>query len=315
MKKDKSFKMWKIYIYGVLVALLILGLAFSYKLYLAGLAGILFFPVLFAYFKRRKLYKVGKKIRCILVLLLNGVIPYILVYIAFFDSTSQDGRGALIRGTLHVVVADLIPLVIGYAVINGVLDRGQTESNNKNAGTIYESTDHADCELYTGKHYEKEMKESTQHLKSRLSNTYLNNVKNDEMTGLQFERYCANILRRTGNFLRVEVTRGSGDFGADIVAIDRKAHKWVWQCKYYKSKLGNTPIQEVVAAKAHYHAEMAGVMTNSTFSKAAWELARDNGVVLIDEERLSNLIRGKIVYKGLVSHEERTFFYDVMNKK
>ena len=54
--------MWKIYIYGVLVALLILGLAFSYKLYLAGLAGILFFPVLFAYFKRRKLYKVGKKI-------------------------------------------------------------------------------------------------------------------------------------------------------------------------------------------------------------------------------------------------------------
>lgn len=313
MISNNSFKMWKICIYGVLVALLIFGFAFSYKLYLTGLAGILFFPVLFAYFKKRKLYKAGKKIRCILVLLLNGVIPYILVYIAFFDSTSQDGRGALIRGTLYVVAADLIPLVIGYAVVNGVLGGEKTESNNKDAGTIYESTDHADCELYTGERYRERNEGVYPALESRLSNAYLNNAKNDEMTGLRFERYCANILRCTGNFLRVEVTPGSGDFGADIVAIDRKTRKWVWQCKYYKSKLGNTPIQEVVAAKAHYHAEMAGVMTNSTFSKAAWELARDNGVVLIDEERLSNLIRGKATYKGLASCEERTFFYDVMN--
>ena len=39
----------------------------------------------------------------------------------------------------------------------------------------------------------------------------------DEMEGHDFEYYCADLLRKDG-FSNVEVTKGSGDFGVDILA-------------------------------------------------------------------------------------------------
>ena len=39
-------------------------------------------------------------------------------------------------------------------------------------------------------------------------------LKIDELDGHDFEYYCADLLRANG-FLDVEVTKGSGDFGAD----------------------------------------------------------------------------------------------------
>lgn len=110
-------------------------------------------------------------------------------------------------------------------------------------------------------------------------------IKIDDLTGLQFENFCASLLQRNG-YVNVRVTQASGDFGADIVAYDRNGNKWVFQCKRYKNNLGNTPIQEVVAAKLHYGARYAGVMTNSHFTTAAKQLARENGVVLIEREQL-----------------------------
>lgn len=39
----------------------------------------------------------------------------------------------------------------------------------------------------------------------------------DEMEGHDFEYFCADLLEKQG-FVEVEVTRGSGDFGVDILA-------------------------------------------------------------------------------------------------
>ena len=39
----------------------------------------------------------------------------------------------------------------------------------------------------------------------------------DELDGHDFEFFCADLLRAQG-FIDVEVTRGSGDFGVDILA-------------------------------------------------------------------------------------------------
>ena len=69
----------------------------------------------------------------------------------------------------------------------------------------------------------------------------------DLMKGQEFERYCANLLIAYG-FKNIEVTKGSGDQGVDIVGY-YNGFKFAVQCKRYSKKVGNSPIQEVVAGK------------------------------------------------------------------
>ncbi|MCD8189099.1 MAG: restriction endonuclease [Clostridiales bacterium] len=102
------------------------------------------------------------------------------------------------------------------------------------------------------------------------------------LSGLEYEHYCERWLIRSKKYRQVKVTPASGDFGADITAIDKKGRKWVFQCKRYSSKLGNKPIQEVVAAKSHYNASCAAVITNSSFTDNARQLAKENNVVLYE---------------------------------
>lgn len=106
----------------------------------------------------------------------------------------------------------------------------------------------------------------------------------DEMTRLEFERYCAEWLIYR-DFYKVQITPPSNDYGADLVAYDKQGHKWVFQCKRFKNKVGNKAVQEVVAAKAHYQAEYAAVITNSELTKAARQLAKENNIVLYEKVR------------------------------
>lgn len=101
------------------------------------------------------------------------------------------------------------------------------------------------------------------------------------MTGFEFEQYCADYLRKKG-FKKVTVTPASGDYGADLIAYDKKGDCWVFQCKHFQNKVGNSAVQEVVAAKAHYHANKAGVMTNSKLTDKAKELALENDIFLYE---------------------------------
>ena len=107
----------------------------------------------------------------------------------------------------------------------------------------------------------------------------------DELDGVEFEHFCASVLKKNG-FCDVKVTKSSGDFGADITAADHIGNIWVFQCKRYASNIGNTPIQEVSAARQHYNAQCAVVMTNRHFTSAARQLAEENEVLLIEREKL-----------------------------
>lgn len=102
-----------------------------------------------------------------------------------------------------------------------------------------------------------------------------------DMTGLEFEGYCGKYLLTHG-FHDVYTTPPSGDYGADLVAKDANGVTWVFQCKRYKSKVGNGCVQEVVAAKKHYGASKAAVMTNSQLTQKARELAFENDVILFE---------------------------------
>lgn len=100
------------------------------------------------------------------------------------------------------------------------------------------------------------------------------------MDGHDYEYLIARYLKSHG-YTGTKVTKGSGDFGVDVIA-HKGSHKYAVQCKYYSSPVGVSAVQEAVAGKAYYGCDSAMVVTNSTFTKAARELARVNKVVLLE---------------------------------
>ena len=111
----------------------------------------------------------------------------------------------------------------------------------------------------------------------------------DCMEGYEFEYFCSDLLAKNG-FADVKVTQKSGDQGVDILAVKDEL-KYAIQCKNYSSHLGNTPIQEVCAGKMFYQCHIAAVITNSTFTAGAKELAEATGVLLWDRTALEKLIK------------------------
>lgn len=117
-----------------------------------------------------------------------------------------------------------------------------------------------------------------------------NNVKIhdvDVLDGIAFE-YLLGALFKQMNY-KVEVTRCSGDQGADIV-ISKMGRKTVVQAKCYLNNVSNKAIQEVVAAIKYYNADAGMVVTNSYYTKGAKELAEANNIALWDRDKLSQML-------------------------
>lgn len=110
----------------------------------------------------------------------------------------------------------------------------------------------------------------------------------EDMDGHDFEHFCADILRSNG-YVRVSVTPASGDQGVDVLA-EKGGLKFAIQCKKWSYPIGNTAVQEVSAGKSFYKCDVAVVLTNSTFTKGAIELAEATGVLLWDGDKLDELI-------------------------
>ena len=119
------------------------------------------------------------------------------------------------------------------------------------------------------------------------------------MTGVQtcalpiweFEEYAAQLLRWSG-FHHVEVTRGSGDQGVDILAM-RDERSYAVQCKHYAGKVPNKAVQEAYAGAQFYGCDVAVVLTNSYFFPSALELGDSIGVELWDRDTLRRMVRGE----------------------
>lgn len=114
-------------------------------------------------------------------------------------------------------------------------------------------------------------------------------VSIDKMTGLEFEEYTAQLLKRIG-YSHVAVTKASGDQGIDVLAT-KDGVRYAIQCKNYSNRLDNTPVQEVYAGKSFYHCDIGVVLTNSTFTQSAHILANSIGVLLWDRATLQDMIR------------------------
>ncbi|PFE67406.1 endonuclease [Bacillus cereus] len=108
----------------------------------------------------------------------------------------------------------------------------------------------------------------------------------DQMNGRQFEEYLSSLYQSLG--YQTEVTKGSGDFGADLI-LKGNNETIIVQAKRYSTKVSLQAVQEIVAAKSYYNANHAWVVTNSYFTKPARELAIANDVLLIDRDLLIKL--------------------------
>lgn len=97
--------------------------------------------------------------------------------------------------------------------------------------------------------------------------------------GQAYERACARRLEKQG-YRNVSFTPTTGDFGADLIAYDRKGRKVCFQCKCYFGNVGEAAVQEVISAVHYYGASYGIVMTNADFTPKARELARAAGVGL-----------------------------------
>lgn len=114
----------------------------------------------------------------------------------------------------------------------------------------------------------------------------------DFMDGHEFEYFCASLLEKNG-FYNVEVTKGSGDQGIDIIAY-KDGIKYGIQCKCYSHDIGNKAVQEAYAGKTFYSCHVAAVLTNRYFTKAAKELSQHNRVLLWDRDKLKEYIQNSL---------------------
>ncbi|MEQ3638758.1 MAG: restriction endonuclease [Alteromonas sp.] len=102
----------------------------------------------------------------------------------------------------------------------------------------------------------------------------------------EYERTIADTISSTR--AKARVTQGSGDQGADVIA-NFLGEDYIIQCKLYSQPVGNKAVQEVAAAKQFYDGDYALVVTNSSFTKSARQLADKLGVMLLHHSQLADV--------------------------
>ncbi len=110
----------------------------------------------------------------------------------------------------------------------------------------------------------------------------------DLMEGHEFEYYCARLLEKCG-FEEVEVTKGSGDYGVDVLAR-KDGVTYAIQCKCYNAPVGVRAVQEAYAGRDYYDRMVGAVLTNQYFTQPAAEAAKKLKILLWDREYLEDLI-------------------------
>src|ERR1019366_2486709 len=108
----------------------------------------------------------------------------------------------------------------------------------------------------------------------------------ESISGEEFELTIASMLEKYG--CECEMTAATGDQGADLI-VHYKSRKIAVQVKRWAGALGNSAVQEVIAAQKLYRCDEAWVVTSSRFTKSAREVATAFGVVLVEGTDLGRL--------------------------
>lgn len=99
----------------------------------------------------------------------------------------------------------------------------------------------------------------------------------------KYEAFIKDLLRARGFAARK--TRGSGDFGVDVLA-SKGAKTFAIQCKLYNHPVGTKSVQEIVSGRIFYKTDYAVVVSDNSFTNAARVLARKSDVMLAHHKNL-----------------------------
>lgn len=114
-----------------------------------------------------------------------------------------------------------------------------------------------------------------------------------DLTPTDFELFCAEQLKTCG--WNARVTTQSRDQGVDVIA-EKTGIRVVLQCKLYSNPVGNKAVQEIVAGRAYERAHYGAVVTNTTYTSPAQQLAATNNILLLhyqDLPKLEELLAGQ----------------------
>lgn len=109
----------------------------------------------------------------------------------------------------------------------------------------------------------------------------------------RFEHAVAQLLTDEG-FRQVRVHGGAGDLQADVTAVAPDGAAVVVQCKRYApgNKVGSPAVQSFIGmATVHHRAARGMIVTTSSFTQPAAELARRHRIELVDGEALVRRIQ------------------------
>jgi restriction endonuclease Mrr len=106
----------------------------------------------------------------------------------------------------------------------------------------------------------------------------------NDLDGTGLEALIKRLYEGAG--YTAQLTGRTGDQGGDLVVVRGDVKKVIQAKLRSKMTVGNDAVQQVVAAKAIYNCPEAVVITNSTFTPKAQELARAHGVELVDGKLL-----------------------------
>ena len=132
------------------------------------------------------------------------------------------------------------------------------------------------------------LRQSIDHLQHKLNAPFiqLSRMNWRDLRGYDFEAYLEQLFRAHG----FEVIRhgGAGDQGVDLIAAC-EGRRIAIQAKGYSGSVGNSAVQEVAAGRQVHGCNEAVVVTNSRFTKGAYECAHHNRVRLVDGDELRQL--------------------------
>ncbi|STO09364.1 Restriction endonuclease [Exiguobacterium aurantiacum] len=111
----------------------------------------------------------------------------------------------------------------------------------------------------------------------------------DRMEGREFELFLEDVFTELG--YTVTVTPASRDFGADLLLETPEGWSIAVQAKRYEKVVGLEAVQQVAAAVPYYGVNEGWVVTNSSYTDSAYELAEPNQVRLIARSELEQLLK------------------------